>query len=146
MFLSLTCHATANNVFLFCLRRNRTVLNEAYAFERRQNSKQTKSSSSKNRSRVPAGFEIQTRAGSGFKKVSSGRVKFFGSGRVPGFWKTRATPTRDGYGIFHSFALCKKYGTFALGRAKNWYRKRARYARLENGLKWHRKKGLKMVE
>ena len=30
--------------------------------------------------------------------------------------------TRDGYDILHSFALCKKYGTFALGRAKNWYR------------------------
>ena len=77
--------------FFVFLRRNRTVLNEAYAFERRQNSKQTKSSSSKNRTRVPAGFE-QTRAGSGFKKVLSGRVKFFGSGRVPGFSKTRASP------------------------------------------------------
>jgi hypothetical protein len=49
------------------------------------------SSSSKNWTRVPAGFE-KTRAGSGFKKVLSGRVKFVGSGRVPGFSKTRASP------------------------------------------------------
>ncbi len=49
------------------------------------------SSSSKNWSRVPTGFE-KTRAGSGFKKVLSGRVKFVGSGRVPGFSKTRASP------------------------------------------------------
>ena len=66
------------------------------------------SSSSKNWTRVPAGFG-KTRAGSGFKKVLSGRVKFVGSGRVPGFSKTRASPTvKCGKWISHThFQLWK---------------------------------------
>ena len=67
---------------------------------------------------------VQTRWALGFGKSSSASSKIMAL--LPLGEPKKCT--RDGYGIFHSLALCKKYGTFALGRAKNWYRKRSRSA------------------
>ena len=60
---------------------------------------------------------VQTRWALGFGKSSSASSKIMAL--LPLGEPKKCT--RDGNGIIHSFTLCKKYGTFALRRAKKVY-------------------------